>query len=234
MYKIYMDLDDTLIQTQMLFEKYKRACTNFILIEDKTDTLAYGEVLRYFDAREIENIKLYGFKNERFIMSWKETYRHFHPEGDFEDAVGRLAETVFFHTSPLMKGAIDVLEELTEKGYELTIITVGVEEVQHRRIDQAGIRHYFKEIHVVPYKNKDVFASIITDLDNSVMVGNSMRSDINPSLELGIPAIHVDAPNWFHDIMPRIEQGEYYFVQLEEVPEVMGVLEQKKVTVGNS
>lgn len=233
MLKIYMDLDDTLIQTQQLFEKFKQSCTNFILVHDQTDTLKYKDVLAYFNEREVENIDIYGFKNERFIISWKETFLHFYPEHN-PDEIGRLAGLVFEHTAPIMDGAIEALDALSEKGYDITIITCGVDEVQNKRIDDVGIRNYFKDIHVVPYKNKEMIGSIITDINNSVMIGNSMRSDINPSLQLGIPAIQVEAPNWFHDEVDIIPTGEYYYCNISEVPTVVAGIEARKVTTVNS
>lgn len=232
MLKIYMDLDDTLIQTQQLFKKFKQSCTNFVLIHDHTDTLEYKEVLDYFNEREIVNIDIYGFKNERFIISWQETLMHFHPDRH-PDEIGRLAGLVFERTAPIMDGAIETLEALTREGYDITIITCGVDDVQNKRIDDVGIRHYFKDIHVVPYKNKEMMGSIITDLENSVMIGNSMRSDINPSLQLGIPAIQVEANNWFHDEMDIIPQGEYYHCNISEVPTVVAGIEDRKATTVN-
>lgn len=231
MYQIYMDLDDTLIQTQQLFEKFKKNCIRYILLADSTDTLKYEDVLAHFNAREIENIEIYGFKNERFIISWQETFNHYFPDRDAGE-IGRLAAIVFQRTAPLMEGAIETLDRLKEMGYEITIITCGVDEVQNKRIDDVGIRKYFKDIHVVPHKNKSMMGSIITDTENSVMIGNSMRSDIYPSLQLGIPAIQVEAPNWFHDEMDIIPEGEYHHCTIQEVPEVMAKLEWQKETVG--
>lgn len=234
MLELYMDLDDTLIQTQMLFEKYKRACANFILMEVKEKTINYEDIMNYFNEREVKNIEIHGFKNKRFILSWEETYRHFHPDGVSEKSVGRLAETVFYHASPLMDGAIDALEALTKKGYEITIITVGVEAVQNRRIDQAGIRDYFKDIYIVPYKDKDIFDAIIKDKDNSVMIGNSMRSDIAPALELGVRAIQINAPNWFYDELEEAPEGKYDICNIEEVPAFIEQYERNKLTVGKN
>lgn len=224
---VYMDLDDTLIQTQQLFERYKRACASFILIEDKSDSLTIGEVMSVFNEREEHNIDRYGYQNKRFITSWKETYQHFYKTGKNSDVIGRLAERVFYDESPLMKEAQYVLDTLKKLGYPMTIITCGVEDVQNRRIDQAGIRGYFNAIHVVPYKDKVMLESIITDKEQSVMVGNSMRSDINPALEMGIPAIHVKAPSWFHDEAERSPGDDYYHVELLHVPIVINHLDDQ-------
>lgn len=225
MLDIYMDLDDTLIQTQQLFEKYKRACASFILIASKRDDLTNGEVLSYFNGREQSNIDSLGFQNERFIISWKETYQHFIPFGDDVQSIGRLANMVFESVAPLKDGAIETLEALKEKGYSIRLITVGVESTQMKRIQDVALSHYFERIHIVPYKDKQTMDNLIKDKTNSVMVGNSVRSDINPSIEIGIPAIQVEAPNWFHDEVPLIKGGMVYYGTLDRVPELIEEVE---------
>lgn len=221
MLHIYMDLDDTLLQTQKLFEKFKRSCANFILIEENSDSLLWGEVYNYFEERERINMALYGYKNERFITSWKETYTRFIPNGQNADAVGRLAEMVFTTPAQLVDHAIDCLEYITHKGYPITLITCGVEDVQKRRIQEAGIEHYFKDIRVVPEKTAEIMESIVTDKDKAFMIGNSVRSDINPSIEIGIPCMQVESPSWNYDEVPKLEGGVVYYGTLENIPEIL-------------
>lgn len=231
MMNLYMDLDDTLIQTQQLFETYKEYCARYIECYDCKLELTYDEIMSYFNEREMLNMEIYGFENKRFILSWEETAKHFIPDMDTE-AVKAIASLVFKDKAPLMDGAIETLENLTEKGYEITIITCGIDEVQNKRIDDVGIRHYFKDIHVVPVKDKETMGAIIEDPSNAVMIGNSMRSDIAPAVELGVRAIQVNAPNWFYDELEEAPEGKYYICNIEEVPTFVELHEHYNRTIG--
>lgn len=210
MLTVYMDLDDTLIQTNQLFESYKRKCAKYIqnVAKHRGLYLSKEEILHEFVRIEAKNLPLLGLRNTRFIRSWAETYHLFLPEGFDPSEIMALANEVFYTLSPLMEGALEQLNELIACGYKITIITSGQTDVQNRRIDQVGLRPYFHEFIVVPEKTVEVMTELVPDPLNSVMIGNSVTSDVNPALAIGMKAIQIEAPSWFYDESPLLEDAK--------------------------
>ena len=53
------------------------------------------------------------------------------------------------------------------------------------------------------------------------MVGDGMRSDINPALEVGMHAIHVRGQSWAHQLVEPLH-GDFAAVdRLEEIPPIV-------------
>ena len=64
---------------------------------------------------------------------------------------------------------------------------------------RSGLGHFFDAVHIVPEKDAAVIRELLTKYElrpeQTWMIGNSPRSDINPALEAGIGAIYVPHPN---------------------------------------
>jgi putative hydrolase of the HAD superfamily len=87
------------------------------------------------------------------------------------------------------------------------------------------LRGYFKDLEVVSEKNQSVYAEILQrhgiQPDRFLMVGNSLRSDILPVLELGGWALHLaDHPTWSHEDDPLDESVSQRCLEVEGIPQV--------------
>ncbi|MDD5979762.1 MAG: HAD family hydrolase [bacterium] len=98
---------------------------------------------------------------------------------------------------------IDTLKYLSKK-YELVILTNYFKEVQEKRLENAGIRLFFKEIHsgeeyIKPLK--DAFYNAIGKykISECIMVGDSIETDINGAINIGLDVIAVDYFNKIKD-----------------------------------
>ena len=64
---------------------------------------------------------------------------------------------------------------------------------------RSGLGHFFDGVHIVLEKDADVIRGLVAEYglqpEQTWMVGNSPRSDINPALEAGIGAIYIPRPN---------------------------------------
>jgi len=98
----------------------------------------------------------------------------------------------------LFEGAIDLLNYLQPK-YKLHIITNGFEGVQQLKLDQSGIKHYFKHIITsesvgLKKPNPKVFNYSMelanTTAEKSIMIGDSLEGDIIGALNCGMSGIH--------------------------------------------
>jgi len=105
-----------------------------------------------------------------------------------------------------MEGVAETLPFLAEK-HELTMCTKGDVTEQNRKIDLSGLRPLFAHCAVVKEKSRATYEELAQvrgfDVNRTWMIGNSPRSDINPSLEAGLRAVFVP-----HDRTWTLEREE--------------------------
>lgn len=98
----------------------------------------------------------------------------------------------------LFDGAIEILDYLNQK-YTLHIITNGFEEIQTKKMINSKIYHYFEKVITsesvgVKKPNPKVFKHALeianANIDQAIMIGDSIEADINGALGVGMKAIH--------------------------------------------
>jgi putative hydrolase of the HAD superfamily len=99
---------------------------------------------------------------------------------------------------------------------------------QQGKLQLSRLAARFGSIEVVLEKNVATYERILNDFneppDRFVMVGNSIRSDVNPVLSLGGWAIHVPSDLiWSHEEAEPLAASERYFVarDFEAVPRMI-------------
>ena len=94
----------------------------------------------------------------------------------------------------LLEGVPEVLQVLA-KSYRLILITKGDLVHQTRKVTTSGLEHLFDHVEIVLEKDVATYAKVFRDIsvqpDRVCMVGNSVKSDILPILELGGHAVHI-------------------------------------------
>lgn len=92
---------------------------------------------------------------------------------------------------------IETLKYLKNK-YNMVILTNYYKEVQEKRLESANIREYFEEVYAsdyIPQKpNPKAFEIAMGEFnkEDCIMIGDSLRTDIEPALKLGLNVIAVD------------------------------------------
>ena len=126
------------------------------------------------------------FKTLKFEISTRMIYRL------SEDYIRYL--TTFNH---LFDGTFELLDYLSPK-YSLHIITNGFKEVQHGKLNQANIDHYFdtvtnSEMVGVKKPNPKIFNHALNMAravpEQSIMIGDNYEADIQGALNMGFDAI---------------------------------------------
>ena len=96
---------------------------------------------------------------------------------------------------------IEILNYLTEKKYELHLITNGFENTQHSKLKHSGLSPYFKQVITSEGSNslkpnKEIFDFAFQKTgatpDESIMIGDTMEVDILGAINAGIDQIHVN------------------------------------------
>lgn len=189
---IGFDADDTLWHNESIFDaNHTRFCTLLSRYHDaKTvETTLY--------ATELRNLDLYGYGVKGFALSAIECAIEL-TEGRI--SADELREIVVFakemlsHPVELLDGVRETVEALAPE-YRLFVITKGDLGHQERKLAESGLARFFERREIVSEKDtltyKRILAACGLQPGEFAMVGNSMKSDILPVLELGAHGIHV-------------------------------------------
>ncbi|MBP8717508.1 MAG: HAD family hydrolase [Candidatus Caldatribacteriota bacterium] len=223
---IIFDLDDTLIQTSKI---YHQARDEFARIMSSLG-FPREEVLEKLDEIDIKHIQEQGFAKERYPLSLIKTY-HYYCEcsGEkidlqTEKEIAAIGWKVFQQIPEQVEGADLVLNNLKGR-YLLILATLGDPEIQHQKIRYSGLQSYFSAIYVLNYKTAEEYLQIIKQhnlkKEKTWIIGNSIRSDLNPGLELGLNCILIPAPTWKFEEEKPISN---HYLQLKSLVEVLNYL----------
>ena len=189
---IAFDADDTLWHNESYFqEAEKKFCE---LLEDY---LPQHSVSREVLQTEIKNISLYGYGIKSFILSMIETAIRISDKTIKLDVIEKIidyGQELLRKPVELIDGVEDVLNALKPK-YRLVMATKGDLLDQERKLKKSGLADHFHHIEIMSEKKEPDFEKLIKHLDippnEFLMIGNSIKSDILPVLNIGGHGIHV-------------------------------------------
>ncbi len=192
-YHLLIDADDTLWENNIYFEQAIHAFITFL----DHSRLSREEVRAVLD--EVERLMGYGSAN--FTKSLVETYRRL-AEKDLQEEdieqVRRFGEQIHSQPLQLLEGVRETLEYLSPR-HDLVLLTKGDIEEQKLKVERSGIEAFFRQVVIVLEKDIATYQHVISkvgiDRQQSWMVGNSPRSDINPALAAGLNAVYIPHPH---------------------------------------
>lgn len=218
---IAFDADDTLWHNESYFRE----------IEDKFRELLEEYVPQHTVSRElfhteIQNIELYGYGIKAFILSMIETSIRISGGTIHIEDINKIinyGKDLLAKPVEVFDGVEDVLKFLNGN-YRLVLATKGDLLDQERKLDRSGLSKYFHHIEVMSAKEISNYKKLINHLDITpsefMMVGNSLKSDILPVLELGGSAIHIPYHiTWDHEKVEHKVDHEN-LLQLENIKQV--------------
>lgn len=212
---IAFDADDTLWVNEPYFrETEDKFCT---LMEEY---LPQHTVARELLQTELQNLSLYGYGVKGFILSMIETALRVSEKTASLDIV----EKTIQYGKDLLEKPIEILEgveetlHLLKRKYRLVVATKGDLLDQERKLKKSGLEHFFHHIEIMSDKQESDFKKLIRHLDikpeEFVMVGNSVKSDILPVLNIGGHGFHVPYhTTWAHETVDvKIENDNFKHV----------------------
>ncbi len=115
------------------------------------------------------------------------------------------------HPVELLPGVRDAVESVAV-GLPVVLITKGDLFHQEAKVRDSGLSDLFRRIEIVSEKNADTYARLFAEFgvepSRFLMVGNSLRSDIAPVLELGGWGVHVPYhTTWAHEAEAEVRIG---------------------------
>jgi putative hydrolase of the HAD superfamily len=189
---IGFDADDTLWVNEPYFrEAEEKFCD---LLEDY---LPRHSINRDLLAVEISNLPLYGYGIKAFMLSMVEAAINIGgktlPIKVFEKII-EIGKIQLEMPVEVLENVDNVLKALYPK-YKLVVITKGDLIDQERKLEKSNLSSYFHHIEIVSEKKPSDYLKLLKHLDikaeEFLMIGNSIKSDIVPVLEIGCYGIHV-------------------------------------------
>jgi putative hydrolase of the HAD superfamily len=190
---LLIDADDTLWENNIYFE---RAIASFISFLNHREYSPEAVRLVLNDV-ERESIVTHGYGLHSFAHSLVETFEKlsvdpFTPE--LHERIRSFAHQIADHPIEILSGVPETLQYLSER-HHLIMMTKGNPAEQSGKVERSGLKQYFSAIEIVAEKDTSTYRSAIAKYalraDNTWMVGNSPKSDINPALAAGLHAVFV-------------------------------------------
>ncbi|MDP2082262.1 MAG: HAD family hydrolase [Pseudotabrizicola sp.] len=225
---IGFDADDTLWQNEAFFRLTQERFTALLAEYADHDHL-HDRLL----AAERRNLGHYGFGVKGFVLSMIETA--------IEVTDGRVPASVISelmaagrdmlrHPIELLPHAREAVETLSADHHVL-LITKGDLLDQERKLAQSGLGDLFDGVEIVSDKTPPVYAAIFarhgTQAAQAMMVGNSLKSDVLPVLDVGGWGVHVPhGLTWAleHAEPPTGHQRFHQLADLAALPDLVAVL----------
>lgn len=221
---IGFDADDTLWHNESIFERTHERY--YELLARHHDAATVKSALY---ATEMRNLGLYGYGIKGFMLSAIETAIDL-TDGKFSPAEIReliaLGREMLDHPVELLDGAREAIESVAAAGFGLVLITKGDLRDQERKLSKSGLSGLFRAVEIVSEKDAPTYARILQRLAiepaSLLMVGNSMKSDILPVLELGGSGVHIPYRiTWDHEhaeAPPGAEGRLFRAASIRELP----------------
>lgn len=189
---IAFDADDTLWHNEPYFDEAQdKFCELFAGFASKQ------EILRLILNHQVNNLPLYGFGIKAFVLSMIESALELtnkNVSGSVTQKILEIGKELLQKPVELLPDVETVLNKLSKK-YKLVVATKGDLKDQHRKLHNSGIGSYFHHIEVMSDKTEVDYTKMLLRLDidpnKFIMIGNSLKSDILPVLNIGGKAIHI-------------------------------------------
>lgn len=205
---IAFDADDTLWDCQSWFDSVEERCAELL-----KSWATRKEVSEGLFATEHRNLSLTGYGTKAFTLSLIENaVRISHGEISGDDVMRLIdmgKELLRFPTTPL-PGVQETLEALVQRRrYRLVVFTKGELMDQEDKLRRSGLEQYFCRLETVSNKTVTEYRQLCENLDvapeETLMVGNSFRSDIAPALQAGAWAAYIP-----YHVVWALEQSEEF------------------------
>lgn len=212
---IFFDADDTLWENETFFRK---AEDRFIeLLADYTEPQGVQQMLW---QKQEDNIPLFGYGSKTYMIGMTDAALELcggHLPEHIYYGVKKIITDLAFHEFHLIDGVRETLEALHGK-YNLVVATKGDVTEQMNKYRRSGLDRYFHHCEVLENKDERNYLELAAKHDlepeQLLMVGNSVKSDIAPVVNVGGWAIHTPHDVvWVHEMMDMPESDRIIVVQ---------------------
>ncbi len=224
---IAFDADDTLWHNERFFRLTQDRLAGLLADFAPRDALEERLI-----AAERRNLGHYGFGIKGFMLSMIETALDVTEDRVPARVIREIVaagQEMLSHPIELLPHAREAVERLADR-YPVLLITKGDLVDQERKLAQSGLGELFAGVEIVSAKTAAVYAGIFARRGiapgETLMAGNSLKSDVLPMLEIGGWGVHVPHElTWAleHDAPP---EGHARFCSLHDLGALPGLVER--------
>ncbi|MCW2119343.1 HAD family hydrolase [Flavobacterium sp. 7A] len=214
---IAFDADDTLFVNETYFaETEEKFCALM------SDYLSKQSISQELFKIEIDNLPKYGYGIKGYILSMIEaamTISNNTIPIEVVNKIIKFGKELIDKPIVLLDGVEETLEALYGK-YKLVVATKGDLLDQRRKLHNSGLGKYFHHIEVMSDKQQIDYLDLLRRLEVQpeafMMIGNSLKSDVLPVLEIGGYAVHIPFhTTWAHErINHKIEHQNFKSIKI--------------------
>ena len=198
---IGFDADDTLWVNETFF---REAELEFARLLSPYETA--NKIDQELFKKEMDNLELYGYGVKAFVLSMVESAIEISNGSVSNKTLGKILDigkSMINQPVKLLDEVENVLKTLAKK-YRLILATKGDLLDQERKLEKSGLTDYFHHIEVLSDKKEANYSKLLNHLDINpsefLMIGNSLKSDILPLVNIKAHAIHVPFhTTWAHE-----------------------------------
>lgn len=223
---IGFDADDTLWVNETYFRETEDKFAD-LLQEFETKNKIDNELF----AKEMENLRLYGYGVKGFMLSMLETAIELSSGQVNSQTLSKIiamGKHMIDQPVEILDGVQETLQYLAPK-YRLIVMTKGDLLDQERKLQKSGLSKYFQHVEVLSDKKEknysDLLAHLEIDVDEFVMIGNSLKSDVLPLLNIGAKAIHIPFhTTWAHEEVSEKEiDKDHQYLKIERLTQLKSI-----------
>jgi putative hydrolase of the HAD superfamily len=205
------DGDDTLWRSQDYYEtaqaEFESILANYI---DLTGFRLHERLL----AIERGNLALFGYGAKGMTLSMIEAAIALTEARIGVNDIHRIVDigkAVLGHPVELLPGIREAVEDVASR-YRVVLITKGDLFHQEQKVARCGLADIFHRIEIVSEKDPATYARVLreceVDASRFLMIGNSLRSDIAPVVELGGRGVYMPYHmTWAHETETDFDAG---------------------------
>ena len=198
---IGFDADDTLWVNETYFRDAEQEFAK-LLSKFETPNKIDQELYKI----ELKNLPLYGYGVKGFMLSMVEIaleLSNYSLSNKTFEKILDIGKDMINKPVDLLDDVEEVLQKLSKK-YKLIVATKGDLLDQERKLEKSGLLKYFHHIEVLSEKESTNYIKLLNHLDikplEFLMIGNSLKSDILPLIEIGAQAAHIPFhTTWQHE-----------------------------------
>lgn len=222
---IGFDADDTLWVNETYF---RNAEDQFAGLLDGFETK--NTIDQELFKMEIKNLEVYGYGVKGFMLSMIESALELSNNTISQATISKilnLGKDMIMQPVELLAGVKEVLDQLSGN-YRLIVLTKGDLLDQERKVKRSGLTKYFHHVEVLSDKKEENYLHLLDHLEIDVkeflMIGNSLKSDVLPLINIGAQAVHVPFhTTWQHEEV-TINEGEFKYLKINSLSDILRYL----------
>ncbi len=177
---------------------------------------------------EIKNLELYGYGVKGFMLSMIEAALELSNNKVSNETMAKIlniGKHMISRPVELLDDVEEVLKELSKK-YRLIVLTKGDLLDQERKVELSNLSDYFHHVEVLSDKKENNYKNLLEhleiDVNEFLMIGNSLRSDVLPLVNIGAKAIHVPFhTTWEHEKVEEKDTKDKKYHTINRLSELL-------------